>query len=76
MMGRCYNPVYPSFRSYGGKHVGVCRRWHSFVKFFEDMGRRPLNQTLDRRNPYGNYEKRNCRWATPKQQRANQRATC
>lgn len=37
------------------------------------MGERPEGMTLDRIDPYGNYSKDNCRWATYKTQRANQR---
>jgi hypothetical protein len=41
--------------------------------FLIDMGERPKGKTLDRfPNKDGNYTKSNCRWATPKQQRANQ----
>ena len=54
----------------------VCKRWDKFENFLEDMGQRPSRKpSIDRINPYGNYEPTNCRWATSKEQRANRRET-
>ena len=53
--------------------VEVCKEWASFLTFFGDMGERPKGKTLDRINPFGNYEASNCRWATPLEQRHNWR---
>lgn len=76
---RCYNPKHVSYRDYGAKGVRVCADWHkdnpaAFANFLRDMGKRPLNMTLDRKDPRGNYEKDNCRWATAKVQASNKRA--
>jgi hypothetical protein len=45
----------------------------SFDGFLEDMGERPDGKTLDRINPFGNYEKDNCRWADNATQKSNTR---
>ena len=74
MKARCTNPRYRFFYLYGGRGIRVCDRWlHSFETFLSDMGERPSGMTLDRIDPDGNYEPSNCRWATRKTQRSNQR---
>jgi hypothetical protein len=73
MITRCMRPTHESFRWYGGRGIKVCYRWWTFVNFLADMGERPPGKTLDRIDNDGNYEPGNCRWATPKEQNANQR---
>ena len=65
MKTRCLNPNSHRWEEYGGRGITICQRWlNSFEAFFTDMGRRPRGHCLDRKNPNGNYNKRNCRWVT------------
>ncbi len=73
MKQRCTNPKNPKFKDYGGRGIQVCERWNNFNNFEADMSERPDGCSLDRKDNDGNYEPLNCRWATAKQQRANQR---
>lgn len=59
---------------YGGRGVTYDPRWDSFEVFVQDMGLRPAGKTLDRIDPYGNYEPGNVRWATAMEQAHNKRS--
>ena len=81
MKDRCLNKNSDNSRWYGEKGVSVCQKWMSFENFLADMGERPEGTTLDRINPFGDYEPDNCRWADMATQKANNRksyvrATC
>lgn len=73
MKQRCNNPNHHKYKDYGGRGITICKEWLDFNNFFKDMGVRPDNTTIDRIEVNGNYNKENCRWATPSQQRTNQR---
>jgi len=74
MKRRCLNPKDKDFANYGGRGIMVCQRWiTSFACFFEDMGVKPKNMTLDRIDNSRGYSKDNCRWADCKTQGRNKR---
>jgi hypothetical protein len=73
MVRRCNNPQDKDYKRYGGVGITVCDRWLSYVNFVADMGEPIGDETLDRSNPYGNYEPSNCRWAGVKVQNRNTR---
>lgn len=73
---RCRNTRSKHYQKYGGRGIKVCDRWQTFDNFLADMGERPSDKSsIDRINNNGNYEPGNCRWATPKEQARNTRAT-
>lgn len=74
MLHRCSNPKYGAYKFYGGRGIRVCKRWRVFHNFLADMGERPVGTSLDRIKTNGNYERSNCRWATPSQQHRNMRS--
>ena len=75
MHRRCNTMQFPMYRYYKALGIVVCKRWHKFENFLKDMGECPSEiMTLDRIDPYGNYNPSNCRWADYRTQRMNQRA--
>lgn len=76
MKSRCTYTCVNGYDNYGGRGIGVCDEWnHSFENFmlwalangYDDT------LTLDRIDVNGNYEPKNCRWVSTKQQGRNRR---
>ena len=73
MMRRCYKPQDKDYPRYGGVGVTVCPQWHEYARFVADMGEPAGDETLDRRDAYGDYTPENCRWAGVQTQNRNVR---
>lgn len=72
MLNRCLNTNNDNYHHYGGRGIKVCDRWlESYANFLEDMGVRPEDTTLDRKDNDLNYGLENCRWSTHAEQSYN-----
>ncbi len=74
MRDRCLNTNAGNYKYYGGRGINICKRWSKSKNFLADMGIRPPNTTLDRKNNNKNYNKSNCRWATKTEQNRSKRS--
>jgi hypothetical protein len=78
MKNRCYNKNTKSYLSYGILGTRVCDEWiKSFDSFYNWAIRNGYSDklTIDRIDPFGNYEPNNCRFISYKKQANNKRKT-
>lgn len=73
MLTRCENKSNHKFKDYGARGISVCKEWHDFKAFYNDMGVRPPGTSLGRIDNDGNYEPGNCEWQSAVDQARNKR---
>ena len=80
MKHRCEDPKSKSYRFYGQRGVSICDEWKNDFSAFRKWAYESGYvedvfgvYTLDRIDPYGNYEPSNCRWISIAEQQRNKR---
>lgn len=77
MIHRCENPKRAKYADYGARGIMVCAEWHDPIEFIKWAFGNGYHTGLqvDRIDNDGNYEPKNCRFVTPKQNSRNRRNT-
>lgn len=76
MHARCYDKHNNRYQSHGARGIYVVPEWHGkegYRVFVCQMGERPVNSTLNRKDNDGPYCKDNCEWASDITQANNRR---
>jgi hypothetical protein len=76
MKKRTLNVGSQNYHLYGGRGIKVCNKWINNFKLFYDWSIEngyKKGLSIDRINTNGNYEPKNCRWSTSKEQCRNKR---
>lgn len=77
MKQRCSNEKTVHFEHYGGRGISYCDDWEIFENFYNwaNISGYSEGLTIDRIDVNGNYEPKNCRWISHKEQGVNKRKT-
>jgi hypothetical protein len=76
MLRRCLKESRHEYKNYGEMGIFVCLEWENDFKTFYNWAINngySENLTIDRIDPFGNYEPSNCRWITNKEQQRNRK---
>jgi len=71
MNQRCNNKNNPVFPNYWWRWITICDEWKDFLQFYRDMWERPFWCSIDRIDNNWNYNPKNCKWSTRKEQQNN-----